>query len=899
MSGKFALIIANNEYNDSGLAQLTAPGKDAEDFARVLRDKEIGAFDDVNILLNQQSSAVNEAIDEFFDQKKPDDLLVLYFSGHGVRDELGALYLGVKNTIRTRLRSTAIKSDYIRDVMEHSRSKRQVLILDCCMSGAFAQGTKAATGVSIGTASAFESGYGRIILTASDSTQFAWEGDKVIGETDNSLFTHFLVEGLEGEADLDSDGRITVDELYDYAYEKVRFATPKQTPSKFSDKQQGEIVLRQSTRIENIKPLPLSDELIDEIEDTRYYVREAAVQKLEKILKGKNIGLARSAKEVLVRIAAEDDSRRVSQMATQVLESIHQIEQKAAEEQRAREESERLAMLRAEEGGLAREKAEAERKAREEAEKLTRAKAERETAERETSRLKAEREAAELAARQAVEKAANEKAEKEAAEREADRLQAEQETAREKDEREAAIKAEREAAKLAARKKAERETVEKAEREAMELAARRKAEREATEKDVVISEKTTKPQTALRQQPILTWIIIGMIGLCVIGTGAGVISYLASLGSVVTPAPTQSSLGNVVTPAPTEANPAPLADLVAACKAEGMLSIIATPAGWANYGEIFSIFEAKSGVKINSLDENAGSADELAAIDANKGNVGPQAPDVIDIGYAYGSLAKDAGQIQPYKVSNWDSIPNTLLGLPAKDPEGYWTGGYYGVMSIEINTTIVTNPPANWFDLLKPEYKGQVALTGDPRISNQAAQAVISAGLANSGSLNDVQPGLDFFKQLNDAGNFVPVIAKVGTIAQGATPIVLAWDYNAFGDKDTLAGNPEISVTYPSPTIASMYVIAISAYAPHPNCAKLWMEVLYSDEGQLAWMKGYVHGVLQGDMEARGVIPTDLQAKLLTSSAYISAVSPTPAQLTAARDAIKTGWDTTVGVDVK
>ena len=210
--------------------------------------------------MNQSSSTVNEAIDEFFDQKKPDDLLVLYFSGHGVRDELGALYLAVKNTIRSRLRSTAIKSDYIRDVMDQSRSKRQVLILDCCNSGAFAQGTKAATGVSIGTASAFEGGYGRIILTASDSTQFAWEGDKVIGETDNSLFTHYLVEGLEGEADQDGDGRITVDELYDYAYEKVRFATPKQTPSKFSSKQQGEIVLRQSTRIEDIKPIPLPDD---------------------------------------------------------------------------------------------------------------------------------------------------------------------------------------------------------------------------------------------------------------------------------------------------------------------------------------------------------------------------------------------------------------------------------------------------------------------------------------------------------------------------------------------------------------------------------------------------------------------------------------------------------------
>src|SRR6266498_321049 len=271
MSGKYALIIGNTEYIDPGLAQLTAPGKDAEDFARVLKNKDICAFDDVSILLNQPEPVVRGVIDEFFDQNRPDDLLVLYFSGHGVRDELGALYLAVKNTNRFRLRSTALKSDFIREAMDQSRSKRQVLILDCCNSGAVAQGTKAATGVSIGTATAFEAGYGRIILTASDATQFAWEGDKVIGKTDNSLFTHFLVKGLEGDADLDGDGRITVDEVYDYAYEKVRLATPKQTPSKFSSKQQGEIVLRQITRIEDIKPISLSDELIEASEDSRTF----------------------------------------------------------------------------------------------------------------------------------------------------------------------------------------------------------------------------------------------------------------------------------------------------------------------------------------------------------------------------------------------------------------------------------------------------------------------------------------------------------------------------------------------------------------------------------------------------------------------------------------------------
>jgi len=419
MSRKFALIIGNTEYTDPGLAQLTAPGKDAEDFARVLQSKDICDFDEVKISLNEPSTAVIEAVDEFFDQKKPDDLLVLYFSGHGVKDEIGSLYLAFKNTIRSRLRSTAIKSDYIREAMDQSRSKRQVLILDCCNSGAFSQGTKAEIGGAMGMAKAFQ-GYGRFVLTASDATQFAWEGDQIIGETDNSLFTHFLVKGLEGEADSDGDGKITVDEIYDYTYQQISKVTPKQTPTKSSSKQEGEIILRENMRVEDIKPIALSDDLISEIEDLRPYVREMAVQKLEKTLKGKNIGLARSAREALEKIVADENTtRRVAQAATQVLDSLRLEEQKADEERKAREEAERLAMLKAKEERIAREKVGAERKAKEEAEKLERAKAERETAERE-------------AVQQAAEKAAKEKAEKEAAEQEADRIKIERETDREK-----------------------------------------------------------------------------------------------------------------------------------------------------------------------------------------------------------------------------------------------------------------------------------------------------------------------------------------------------------------------------------------------------------------------------------------------------------------------------------
>ncbi|MCI0615357.1 caspase family protein, partial [bacterium] len=351
MSGKFALIIGNTEYIDPGLAQLTAPGKDAEDFARILKDKDLCAFDEVKIVLNQLSLSVIEIVDEFFDQKKPDDMLVLYFSGHGVRDEMGLLYLAVKNTIRSRLRSTAIRSDYIREAMDQSRSKRQILILDCCNSGAFPQGTKAEVGGTMGMTRAFQ-GYGRFVLTASDATQFAWEGDKVIGQTDNSLFTHFLVKGLEGDADSDGDGKITIDELYDYAYDQISRVTPKQTPTKSASKQEGEIILRQITRIEDIKPITLPEELIEATEDSRTFVREGAVQQLEKLLKGKNLGLARSAREALERIEKQDDSRRVSQAAAQVLEPIRQ-EDKVEEERKAREEAERISAQKAEEERIA------------------------------------------------------------------------------------------------------------------------------------------------------------------------------------------------------------------------------------------------------------------------------------------------------------------------------------------------------------------------------------------------------------------------------------------------------------------------------------------------------------------------------------------------------------------
>ena len=334
-----------------------------------------------------------------------------------------------------------------------------------------------------------------------------------------------------------------------------------------------------------------------------------------------------------------------------------------------------------------------------------------------------------------------------------------------------------------------------------------------------------------------------------------------------------------------------MADLIAAAKAEGVLTAIALPDSWCNYVEVISTFEAKYGIDVTVLNPDAGSAQEIEAIVANKDNPGPQAPDVIDVGLSFGPSSKADGLIQPYKVATWDTIPDS-----AKDAEGYWYGDYYGVLSFEVNTDVVTNVPKDWSDLLKPEYKGQVALAGDPRLSSQAINAVFASGLANGGSLDDATKGLEFFKALNAAGNFVPVIGKTGTVAQGETPIRIAWTYNALADRDSLAGNPTIEVVVPaSGRFAGVYVQAISAYAPHPNAAKLWMEFLYSDEGQNLWLKGYCHPIRYPDLVARGAVPADQLAKLPDVE---GAVFPTLDQINNAKTLITEQWDAVVGADV-
>jgi len=375
---------------------------------------------------------------------------------------------------------------------------------------------------------------------------------------------------------------------------------------------------------------------------------------------------------------------------------------------------------------------------------------------------------------------------------------------------------------------------------------------------------------------------------------------LLTLGAAVVFVAAACNQGNNATAEPTQAPNAgyeqfsPNAELLAAAKAEGTLTTIALPHDWCNYGESIEVFKTRTGLAVNELDPNAGSGDEVEAIKANKDNPGPQAPDVIDVGLAFGPSSKAEGLLAPYKVATWDTIP-----AANKDADGAWYGDYYGVLSFEVNTAVITNVPQDWSDLLKDEYKGKIALAGDPRASSQAILSVYAAALANGGSLDDASKGLEFFKELNAKGNLVPTIATAATVAAGETPITIRWTYNALSSRDASAasGGPVIQVVVPaSGRFGGVYVQAISAYAPHPNAAKLWQEFLYSDEGQNIWLKGYCHPIRYEDLVANNKVPAEQLAKLpdVTGAQF-----PSLDQLNAARELITTQWDTVVGLNVQ
>ncbi|MHC4736418.1 MAG: caspase family protein, partial [Planctomycetota bacterium] len=211
-----------------------------------------------------------------------------------------------KDTRHRMLRTTAIPATLVNDVMRDSRSRQQVLLLDCCYSGAFARGMVVRADESIGTGEYFREGRGRVVLTASDAMQYAFEGDQVKGKGVTSVFTHTLVHGLEtGEADLNKNGYISHEELYEYLYNRLTDEMPQQKPGIWAFDVQGDIII---TRNPNpvVKLVELPSELQQSIEDPRSWVREGAARQLERLLQSSNRGFVLAAHAALVKMASDD-----------------------------------------------------------------------------------------------------------------------------------------------------------------------------------------------------------------------------------------------------------------------------------------------------------------------------------------------------------------------------------------------------------------------------------------------------------------------------------------------------------------------------------------------------------------------------------------------------------------
>ena len=222
---RLALVVATGTYTaDPGLRALRAPARDADDLAQVLADPGIGGFA-VTTVIDQPAQQIRLAIEDFLDGRGTGDLLLVYLSCHGLLDARRRLYFAATDTRKDRLGSTGVEAAWVLDQLEHCRARRQVLILDSCFSGAFAQGAKGEA--DLGLRDRFlGQGRGRVVLTASTATEYSFEGDPTDAAVPaGSVFTAALVQGLRtGAADTDHDGHVSVDEAYAYVFDQVQAA---------------------------------------------------------------------------------------------------------------------------------------------------------------------------------------------------------------------------------------------------------------------------------------------------------------------------------------------------------------------------------------------------------------------------------------------------------------------------------------------------------------------------------------------------------------------------------------------------------------------------------------------------------------------------------------------------
>jgi hypothetical protein len=322
MSGqRRALIVASDEYEQDGLSNLAAPAADAAALAGVLGDPEIGDFD-VQVIHNEPAHVVQAQIEDLFSESRPDDVLLLHFSCHGLKSDSGELFFAATNTRPNRLGSTAVSADFVQRCMRSSRSRTIVLLLDCCYGGAFAQGVAVRAAADVNVLDSFpvdrSGGRGRAVITASTAMEYAFEGEQLNDDQPRrpSLFTAALTEGLAtGDADRDEDGWISLNELYEYVFDAVRGQNPHQTPSRQVD-MQGELYLARSQR-RRIQAAPLPADLQSAMTDPNMYTRLGAVSELQVRLGGSNLAAAAGAYTALTGLL--NDIRYVAEPAAAAL----------------------------------------------------------------------------------------------------------------------------------------------------------------------------------------------------------------------------------------------------------------------------------------------------------------------------------------------------------------------------------------------------------------------------------------------------------------------------------------------------------------------------------------------------------------------------------------------------
>ena len=331
--------------------------------------------------------------------------------------------------------------------------------------------------------------------------------------------------------------------------------------------------------------------------------------------------------------------------------------------------------------------------------------------------------------------------------------------------------------------------------------------------------------------------------------------------------------------------------VVVAAKQEGALNLVALSHNWA-FEPLMRTFSARYGISIDDTNSEGSSAEELQAVRSLRGQ--SRAPDCMDLSPTFATLGARQKLFQPYKVATWNEIP-----AEARDPDGLWVGDYFGIISFAVNRKVVARSPQTWGDLLKPEYRGMVAMDGTPLGSGDAFAAVMAAALANGGSFADVRPGVEFFGRLSAAGNLNPIATTEATLASGQTPIVLRWDYLNLASRDNMARMAPIEVVVPqdAPPFGAFYCQAINAFAPHPNAARLWQEFLYSNEGQLGFLAQYAHPIRFNAMLAAGAIPPGMLAKLPSPQAYGRVRFASLAETNAAKSVLAELWPRMVKVD--